>query len=88
MVDVQTPGLYRITLRQWPAQANKPIKAVRGKIEIAGVIRESEIKPQTLGQVFEVELPKGKTQLRTWLFDSKGNAGGAYFTDVELIKER
>ena len=34
------------------------------------------------------ELPKGKTQLRTWLFDSKGNAGGAYFTDVELIKER
>ena len=88
MVDVQTPGLYRITLRQWPAQANRPIKAVRGKIEIAGVTRESEIKPQTLGQVFEVELPQGKTQLRTWLFDSKGNAGGAYFTDVELIKER
>lgn len=86
MVDVQTPGRYRITLRQWPEMANRAIQAVRGKIAIAGVTLESEIEPGTLGQVFEVELPKGKTQLRTWLFDSKDNAGGAYFTDVELIK--
>lgn len=86
MVDVRTPGLYRITLRQWPSQAKKALKAVRGKIEIAGIALESEIKPGTLGQVFEVELPKGKTQLRTWLVNSKGDTGGAYFTDVELIK--
>ena len=86
MVDVRTPGRYRITLRQWPSQANKALKAVRGKIEIAGIALESEIKPGTLGQVFEVELPKGKTQLRTWLVNSKGDTGGAYFTDVELIK--
>lgn len=86
MVNARTPGRYRITLRQWPELASRPVKAVRGKIEIAGVTLESEIEPGTLGQVFEVELPKGKTQLRTWLFDAQGNVGGAYFTDVELIK--
>ena len=87
MVDVQTPGRYRITLRQWPKLAHRSVKAVRGKIEIAGVTLESRIEPGTPGQVFEVELPQGKTQLKTWLFDAQGNAGGAYFTDVELIKE-
>ena len=86
MVDVQTPGRYRITLRQWPELANRTVKAVRGKIEIAGVTLESGIEPGTSGQVFEVKLPQGKTQLKTWLFDSQGNAGGAYFTEVELIK--
>lgn len=86
MVDVQTPGRYRITLRQWPELANRTVKAVRGKIEIAGVTLESGIELGTSGQVFEVKLPQGKTQLKTWLFDSQGNAGGAYFTEVELIK--
>ncbi|MDB4458698.1 arylsulfatase [bacterium] len=86
MVDVQTPGRYQITLRQWPALANKPVKAVRGKIEIAGVTQETKIEPKTYGVTFEAELPQGKTQLKTWLFDAKGEAGGAYFSEVELIK--
>jgi hypothetical protein len=30
-------------------------------------------------------LPAGKTKLETWLFDEQNEAGGAYFTEVELL---
>ncbi|QGJ70309.1 N-acetylgalactosamine 6-sulfate sulfatase [Planctomycetales bacterium 10988] len=85
MVDVQQAGHYRFTLRQWPAVANKPVQAVRAKIEIAGQERETEVDPETMGVVFEMKIPAGKTKLETWLFDEQGEAGGAYFTEVELL---
>ena len=34
----------------------------------------------------KLNFPKERHKLKTWLFDSQGNAGGAYFTEVELIK--
>ena len=36
--------------------------------------------------VVELDLPKGKTKLETFLHDEKGRVGGAYFTEVELLK--
>ena len=35
--------------------------------------------------IFEVELPAGKTELWTYLYDEAGKAGGAYFTEVEAL---
>ena len=32
-----------------------------------------------------MELPAGKTELTTWLYDANGKAGGAYFTEVEAL---
>ena len=40
MVDVKKAGRYRLTLRQWPAEADKPVKAVRAKVQIAGQEKE------------------------------------------------
>ena len=87
LVDVKREGRYRFTLRQWPAEANKPVLAVRAKIEIAG---QEQAGPVTSGSqkiVVEMDLPKGPAELITYLFDDQGKAGGAYFTDVEWLGE-
>ncbi|MGJ8672676.1 arylsulfatase [Rubritalea sp.] len=88
MVEVKTAGRYKITLRQWPAEANKPVKAVRAKLEIAGKTMESAVNPGTTGVEFEIDLPAGPSELLTYLYTENGKAGGAYFTDVELISKK
>ncbi len=85
MVDVKKAGRYRLTLRQFPKEADEPLKAVRAKVQIAGQEMEAEVEPGTKGVVFEMDLPEGKSELVTWLFDEKGKAGGAYFTEVEAL---
>ena len=85
MVDVKKAGRYRLILRQFPVEAGKPVKAVRAKVQIAGQEAEADVEAGTKGVVFDLDLPAGKTELRTWLFDEKGKAGGAYFTEVEAL---
>ena len=85
MVDVKRAGRYRFTLRQWPEEAGKTVKAVRAKIQISGQMHESVVESGSQGVVFEINLPAGKTGLMTWLYDTKSEAGGAYFTEVEAL---
>ena len=85
MLNVKKAGHYRLTLRQYPTVADKPVKAVRAKIQIAGQEKESDVKPGSKGVVFEMDLPAGPTELVTYLYDEKGQAGGAYFTDVQWL---
>lgn len=85
LVDVKRPGRYRFTLRQWPAEANKPVIAVRAKVEIAGKQAERGVETGSKDVAFEMELPAGPTELLTYLYNETGEAGGAYFTDVEFI---
>ena len=61
------------------------LKAVRAKIEIAGETREQMISAVSESVVFTMELPAGKTELVTYLYDEKGTYGGAYFTEVEAL---
>jgi len=84
-VDVKQAGRYRLTLRQWPIEADKVVEAVRARVAIGGQEAEAEVETGTKGVVFELDLPAGKTELRTWLFDESGKAGGAYFTEVEAL---
>ena len=85
-VDVKSPGRYKVTLRQLPIEADKPVNAVRAKVGIAGKTEEAAVEPGSKGVEFELDLPAGLTELRTWLYNEKGQAGGAYFTEVELLK--
>ena len=85
MVDVKKAGRYRLTLRQWPAQANKPVDAFRARVQVAGLERESAVEPGSEGIIFELDLPAGKTELRTWLYRKDGKVGGAYFTEVKAL---
>ncbi|CAA6677807.1 MULTISPECIES: arylsulfatase [unclassified Lentimonas] len=86
MVDVKQAGRYRFTLRQWPEAANKPVVAVRAKVEIAGKEKEVPVSANSKGVVIEMDLPAGPTELVTYLYDEKGKAGGAYFTEVEFLQ--
>ena len=85
LVRVMRQGKYRITLRQWPKEAEKPILANRALLKIAGSQRESAIKPGSSGVAFEMTLPEGITELWTYLFTEAGEVGGAYFTEVEAL---
>jgi len=84
-VQVKEAGRYHITLRQFPEVANKPLRAVRAGIKIAGVEKEQPVKAGSKSTVFELDLPKGKTTLETFLYNQKDEMGGAYFTEVELL---
>ena len=57
MIDVKKAGRYRITLRQWPKAANKPVVAVRAKIEVAGKVKEMPVEADSMGVVFEMDDP-------------------------------
>ena len=85
-VDVKSPGRYKVTLRQLPIEADQPVNAARAKVEIAGKTAEAPVEPGSKGVEFELDLPAGLTELKTWLYNEKGQAGGAYFTEVELLK--
>ena len=85
MIEVKQAGRYRITLRQFPKEADKPVVAVKAQLEIAGQTLKKSVKPGSKGVVFELELPAGPTELVTKLFDKNGKVGGAYFTEVEAL---
>ena len=85
MVNIKKAGQYRITLRQLPQEANAIVKAERAKIQVAGLEQECAVEQGSKGVVFEMELPKGPTELVTYLYDKEGKAGGAYFTEVEAF---
>lgn len=85
MVEVKKAGRYRITLRQYPKVADKPVVAVRARIQIAGQQQQCKVEQGSKGVVFEMELPAGPAELWTYLYDKDDKAGGAYFTEVELL---
>ncbi|MDF1751675.1 MAG: arylsulfatase [Verrucomicrobiales bacterium] len=85
MVDIKQAGKYRLTLRQWPKEAGQAVVGVKAKVEVAGREAEQNIEPGSTGVVFEMDLPSGPTELWTYIYNEKGAAGGAYFTDVEKI---
>lgn len=85
MLNVKKAGIYRFTLRQYPKLADKPVVAVRAKVEIAGTEKEVAVEPGSKGVVIELEIPAGETELVTYLYDENGEAGGAYFTEVEAL---
>lgn len=84
-VNVRQSGRYRITLRQYPRVAAKPVVAVKAKIEIADKSETQVVEKGSQGVDFELELPSGQTQLVTHLYNEAGKSGGAYFTEVEFL---
>jgi hypothetical protein len=61
------------------------LRAVRAGIKIAGIEESQTIKTGAKSAVFELDLPKGKTTLETYLYNQKDEMGGAYFTEVERL---
>lgn len=85
MLNIKTAGRYRLTLRQLPKESGIQVKAVRAKVLIAGQEHSTRVEAGSQGVVFELNLPAGPAELKTYLYDEKNRAGGAYFTEVERI---
>lgn len=88
MLEVKKPGRYRITLRQYPKEANKPVVAVKARVEIADLMLEQSVKANSKSVIFETDLPAGPTELTTLLIDKNAKSGGAYFTEVEALSTK
>lgn len=85
-INVVQEGEYKLTLRQWPKEANIPIKAKRAALKIAGKTLEKDVSNGSAGVDFKLHLPEGLTQLTTHLYDENDSMGGAYFVDVEFVQ--
>lgn len=85
MLKVKRAGRYRLTLRQWPAEAEKPVIAVSAKVEIAGKEVSGAVTSECKAVVIEMDLPAGPAELVTYLYNEEGKAGGAYFTDIKWL---
>ena len=85
LIRVTQPGKYKITLRQFPREANKQIIGVKAKVKIADIEVETRIEKDSNGVSFELNLPRGTSELWTYIFNENGEVGGAYFTEVQKI---
>jgi hypothetical protein len=70
MLEVKQAGRYPATLQQYPQEANKPVIAVRAKIEIVGKVDELLVKPERRGEVFEMDLLARPTKLTPLRYNS------------------
>lgn len=68
---------------QTPGKAIAGLKTAR--IRIGGVERETKVDPGKAAVEFEVRLPAGPLELRTWLIAEDGTERGAYYVDVERM---
>lgn len=85
-VHAARAGRYALTLRERPAVANFPLTAITAKLRITGMEDLSQPVPEGVtGVRFEVDLPKGRTHIKTWLEEQDGVSRGAYFVDVEYL---
>ncbi len=84
-LDVKKAGKYLITLRERPAIASVEIPAIKATIKIAGMEKEKPFPKGNKEISFEIDLPKGETQLITNFYNEKGETWGAYFTEVKAL---
>ena len=81
-VEVARAGRYEIELRRWPRHLDRPIEAVHARIQITGKEWKHAVAPGAKQTTFEVDLPRGKTTLQTWLTLPDDRTRGAYFVYV------
>jgi arylsulfatase A-like enzyme len=82
-VRVARAGRYALVLRERPAVAAFPLPAERARLQIGDTFDETRrVEHGATGVRFEVDLPAGDTEIRTWMFDPDGTSRGAYYVDV------
>ena len=87
MIKVENAGRYKVTLCQWPVEANIPIVAETASVRIAGLEQSGQIEDGAASVSFEMDLPAGDTTVETSLTTVSGETGGAYFTYIEYLGE-
>ncbi|MCR9243927.1 MAG: arylsulfatase [bacterium] len=81
-VDVERAGTFEIELRRWPRHLERAIEARTARLRIGDREHEQTIPADATHATFTVELPPGKTTLRSILEQPDGKSRGAYFVYV------
>ncbi len=87
-VRIARPGQYRLILRERPEAANFPLTAVQARLQIGQAVDETKaVVPGETSVTFDVNLPEGDTNIKTWLNEGDGRSRGAYFVEVMYLSE-
>ncbi|MGK7393616.1 MAG: arylsulfatase [Candidatus Cyclobacteriaceae bacterium M3_2C_046] len=68
--------------------AGKVLNISQGHISIQGLTLEKDIKENTAGLDFEIDLAAGDHQLKTWFVDGNGKEIPAFYVYVEKISDQ
>ncbi len=81
-------GRYAFVLRERPEVAAFPLTAAEARLRIGEHIDETRPVPSdATGVRFEVEVPGGDTEIKTWLVDADGTSRGAYYLEARYLEE-
>jgi len=86
-VDVERAGRYEFVLRERPEYAKHALPDGTARLKIGAVDVTQPMAAGSTAVRFEVELPKGKTRLVTWLEEAKGASRGAFFVEAKYLGE-
>jgi len=95
-VTIDTDGIYQISLRRWPAEADKGINdpyigkginATRAVLEIQGHLLKKEIPFDAVEVTFDVVLKKGDADLSAYFDGDNGKYGVYYAYIMKMGKE-
>ncbi len=94
-VEVAHDGRYQFELRRWPEEVDaainetipggKAITVTEARLKIADADMTLPVSADAHAVTFRLQLKAGKTQLRTWFMDERGNSRGAYYVYVKRI---
>lgn len=63
-------------------EAGKAIPVVKVRLKVGKQELEKVISKTDVSAVFDLKLPKGNTEIETWLVDANGNEQNAYYTYI------
>jgi len=94
-VEVARAGRYQFELRRWPKEVDAPInEAIPGgkaitvteaRLKIADADMTMPVLKDAHAVTFRLKLKAGKTRLRTWFMDDRGNSRGAYYVYAKRL---
>ena len=85
--DFPMRGAYPQTNRELVNfKACRALPITQARIQIGEFDKVSDVQPEDKHVAFEVELPAGDIELKTWLLDASGNElCGAYYVQAEKL---
>ncbi len=66
-------------------EKGKVLDIIKARIEIGSLIKEIQVNPEDKESIFNIYIPNGETQLKTWFIDKNGDEFGAYYTYINKL---
>jgi arylsulfatase A-like enzyme len=84
-IEISRDGIYEISLRRYPIEANLPLASSQARLKIADFDEIVSVDETASEVVFTVNLEQGMTTLQSWLMDDLDRTWGAYYVYVHRV---